>query len=63
MENTRRDFIKKSIGSAAAISVGGTLPAFGAKSYANIIGANEKIIVSMMGVNSRGKSLAKNFSR
>ncbi len=63
MENSRRDFIKKSIGSAAAISVGGALPAFSAKSYANIVGANDKIVVSMMGVNSRGKALAKNFSR
>lgn len=63
MENTRRGFIKKSIGSAAAISVGGVLPAFSAKSYANIAGANNKIVVSMMGVNSRGKSLAKNFAR
>jgi hypothetical protein len=39
------------------------LPAFSAKSYANIPGANDKIVVSMMGVNSRGTALAKNFSR
>lgn len=63
MENSRRDFIKKTIGSAAVISVGGALPAFSAKSYKNIVGANEKIVVSIMGVNSRGKALAKNFSR
>lgn len=63
MENSRRGFIKKSIGTTAAISVGGVLPAFNALSYARIKGANDKIVVSMMGVNSRGKALAKNFSR
>ena len=60
---TRRDFIKKSIGGTAAISIGGILPAFSAKSYANILGANNKIVVSMMGVYSRGQALAKNFAR
>ena len=63
MQKSRRDFLKKSIGSVAAISVGSTLPALSAKSYANILGANDKIIVSVMGVNSRGNSLAKNFAR
>lgn len=63
MENSRREFIKKTIGSTAAISVGGVLPSFSALSYAGIKGANNKIVVSMMGVNSRGKALAKNFSR
>lgn len=63
MKNSRRDFIKKSMGSTAAISIGGILPGISAKSYGNIIGANDKIVVSVMGVNSRGKSLAKNFSR
>lgn len=63
MEKSRRTFIKKSIGSAAALSVGGVLPAFSAKSYANIVDANNKIVVSLMGVNSRGTALAKNFAR
>lgn len=55
--------MKESIGSAAAISVGGILPGLSAKSYANIPGANDKIVVSVMGVNSRGKALARNFAR
>lgn len=63
MKNTRREFIKKSMGGTAAISVGGILPGLTAKSYSNILGANDKIVVSVMGVNSRGKSLAKNFAR
>jgi predicted dehydrogenase len=63
MKKSRRAFIKKTVGSTAAISIGGVLPAFSAKSYANIPGANDKIVVSMMGVNSRGTALAKNFAR
>jgi len=62
MNKSRREFIKKSIGSTAAISFGGILPGMSAKSYANIVGANDKIVVSIMGVNSRGKSLAQNFA-
>jgi len=62
MENSRRDFVKKSVIGASALSVGGILPGFNAKSYARIIGANNKIVVSLMGVNSRGKALARNFA-
>ena len=63
MKKSRRAFIKKTMGSTAVLSVGGVLPAFSAKSYANILDANKKIVVSMMGVNSRGTALAKNFAR
>ena len=55
--------MKKTIGSTAAISVGGVLPGFSAKGYAGILGANERISVAVMGVNSRGTALAKNFAR
>jgi predicted dehydrogenase len=34
-----------------------------AKSYNRIIGSNDRIAVSVMGVNSRGKALASNFAR
>lgn len=60
--NSRRDFIKKSLVTSAVVSIGGILPSFSAKSYKNIIGANERLRVSMMGVNSRGKALAENFA-
>ncbi len=62
MEESRRNFIKKAVLSTAAISLGGVLPAFSAKSYNNIIGANERINIAMMGVNARGKALASNFA-
>lgn len=58
-KNARRKFIKKS---SMAFVAGSVLPQFSAKSYANIIGANERINVSVMGVNSRGKALARNFA-
>ncbi|QHT71111.1 Gfo/Idh/MocA family oxidoreductase [Rhodocytophaga rosea] len=61
-DNSRRDFIKKTITGAAAMSVGGILPGFTAKSYGNILKANEKIRVCIMGVNSRGFALANNFA-
>ena len=60
---SRREFIKKTSAASVAVTVGATLPAFSAKSYGRILGANEKLNVSVMGVNSRGKALAKNFAQ
>ncbi|WP_395805844.1 Gfo/Idh/MocA family protein, partial [Daejeonella sp.] len=64
MENSenRRKFIKKTLTGAAVLSFGGVLPSFSAKSYARILGANERIQVAVMGVNSRGFALASNFA-
>jgi len=60
---TRRNFIKKvAIGTAAA-SVGGVLPGFSAKSYRNIVGANDRIRMGAIGVNARGSALAAGFAR
>jgi predicted dehydrogenase len=61
-DKTRRHFIKNAVTGVAALSLGGILPGFSAKSYASIIGANDRIRVAMMGVNSRGLALANNFS-
>jgi len=61
--NSRRSFIKKTTAASAVLSFGGVLPAFSAKSYSRIMGSNERIKVSVMGVNSRGKALASNFAR
>ncbi len=63
MENNRRTFIKKVVSGAAAVSVGGILPGFSAKSYGSILGANDRINIAMMGVNSRGKALASTFAK
>lgn len=61
-DNTRRTFIKKTITGTTILSAGGILPGFSPLSYARILGANEKVRVGMMGVNSRGLALASNFA-
>src|SRR5450759_4725636 len=48
----RRDFIKKSAMGTAGIVIGGM--GFSAKSYASIIGANERIIAAVVGIGGRG---------
>ncbi len=63
MTKSRRDFIKKTAATSAVVSLGGILPSFSSKSYGRILGANEKLKISVMGVNSRGKALAKNFAQ
>ena len=50
---TRRNFIKRAIVGSAALSFGGVLEGFSAKSYNNIVGANERIKVGAIGVNTR----------
>ncbi len=60
--NSRRSFIKKTAGASAALVAGGVLPGFSAKSYGRILGANEKIRVSIMGVNARGLSLSEEYA-
>ncbi|MBV9988648.1 MAG: Gfo/Idh/MocA family oxidoreductase [Chitinophagaceae bacterium] len=62
MDRTRREFIRKTSTGIAAYSLGGLLPAFSARSYKNIIGANERLLVASMGVNSRGLAVATNFA-
>jgi len=61
--NSRRDFLKKAATGTAAISIGGVLPGFSARSYNRIIGSNGMVRISVMGVNSRGRALAMNFSK
>lgn len=61
-KTSRRNFLK----TAAASSVGiafGTSAAFSAKSYNNIIGANERVVMAVMGTNGRGSGMAQSFER
>ncbi len=60
--NSRREFIKKAAAGSALFMAGGILPGFSAESYRRIVGANDKIRASVMGVNSRGNALAQNFA-
>jgi len=63
MADSRRSFIKKAVTGAAVVSVGGVLPGFSARNYRSIPGANDRINVAMMGVNSRGMALAGTFGK
>ncbi|MFT6879847.1 MAG: hypothetical protein ACJARG_000773, partial [Arcticibacterium sp.] len=58
--NKRRDFIKK----AALATTGVVLGTSGlsAKSYRNIMGANDRVILGSIGVGGRGKGLLNSFS-
>lgn len=60
MKKSRRHFLKKALAGSAAFSVGAVLPGFSAESYRRIPGANERIQLGIMGVNSRGLALASN---
>ena len=61
-QDSRRKFIKKVTAGSGLVMAGGILPAFSAQSYRRILGANETINASVMGVNSRGNALARNFA-
>lgn len=52
MEN-RRNFIKKMAAGAAGVTVGGVAYGFSAKSYGNIMGANNKVRVGVVGFSDR----------
>ncbi len=48
----RREFIKKSVLGTAGIAIGGM--GFSSKSYASVVGANERLNVAVIGIRSRG---------
>lgn len=50
----RREFIKKSVMGTAGLAIGGM--GFSAKSYASIIGANERINLAVIGIRGQGKT-------
>jgi predicted dehydrogenase len=67
-ENSRRHFLKTLGIGTAAMAVGnsvfgGTGTGFSAKSYRNIMGANERINLSVIGLNGRGDSISGTIAR
>lgn len=60
--NNRRKFIGDALKGTAALSIASMVPSFSAASYSRIIGANDRLNVGMMGVNSRGLALAHGFA-
>lgn len=68
LKNSRRTFIKSLAIGGAAMSVGkyafgGVGAGIRAKSYRNIIGANERVNVGVIGVNSRGNTMSGTIAR
>jgi predicted dehydrogenase len=59
----RRDFIKKIAVTSVGVAAGNKLFALSAKSYRNVIGANDRINVAIIGVNGRGTSMAGTFAQ
>ncbi len=59
----RRDFIKKVAATSAGLAIGGTAFGFSAKSYKNIIGANDRIHVAAIGLNGRGNSMVGTIAK
>ena len=53
MKNSRRDFLKKTAKSSAGIYIASL--GFSAKSYANIIGANDRVRLGVIGFSDRFK--------
>lgn len=54
LDNSRRDFIKKSALTSAGLALG-----VSAKSYGRIQGANDRVNFAVVGLNGRGKALAR----
>ena len=55
----RREFIRKSALGTAAISIGGM--GFSSKSYASIIGSNDRINIAVIGIRNRGSAHIKSY--
>ncbi len=63
MKNSRRRFIKNMTGTSAAVALGGMGLGFTAKSYNNIMGANDRIRMAVIGANGRGAGMAAIFAK
>ena len=63
MEKSRRNFLKTAGAASALLGIGGVLPGFSAASYSRIAGANERIRLSVVGLNGRGTALSTNFAQ
>jgi predicted dehydrogenase len=57
----RRDFIKKSVLGTAGIAIGGM--GLSSRSYASIIGANDRINMAILGIRNQGRVHITNFGK
>jgi predicted dehydrogenase len=63
MKNSRRKFIKDVAGTSAAVAFGGIGLGFSPKSYKNILGANDRIRIAVIGTNGRGAGMGATFAK
>lgn len=63
MKNSRRKFIKNITAASAGVTLGGLGFGFSAKSYNNIMGANDRIRLAAIGTNGRGPGMAAIFAK
>jgi predicted dehydrogenase len=63
MKNNRRSFIKKTALGTTAISLGASKVALSAKSYKAIVGANDRINMSVIGVRGQGNGHLRRWSQ
>lgn len=59
----RREFIKNVALGSVGLAISGPVLGLSAKSYKNILGANDRIRVATIGVNGRGNSMAGTFAK
>ncbi|MCK5105305.1 MAG: Gfo/Idh/MocA family oxidoreductase, partial [Cyclobacteriaceae bacterium] len=62
MKDSRRSFIKKTALGATGITLGASTIGMSAKSYNSIIGANERINMSVVGVRGQGNGHLKRWA-
>ncbi len=60
---TRREFLKNVAAGTAALSFGSILPGFSLGRADDILGANDRVRLGVIGVNSRGNALAQGFAK
>ena len=60
---SRKDFLKQTLAGAAALSLGGVTKSWANSSYEKVMGANERIRIGVIGVNSRGRAIAVALSK
>ena len=60
---TRRDSIRNATASAAGLAIGGSAIGMSAKSYSNIIGANDRVHLAAIGLNGRGTSMSGTIAK
>ena len=60
---SRRDFLKQAFAGAAALSLGGVTSSFANASRQQVAGANDRIRIGIIGVNSRGRGIAKGLCK